>query len=173
MELYDLKGCADDKVMKHNYASVPQMHRRCWNCFMDCPCCIDDGRAEYKRLKRGARTLSFPIQWEEKKRIMSKLQSDAQFLRTHGLMDYSLIVGIKRCEEERFKREILGPAAGFSPATTAGATRRSRTTPCRGKAVQWRSSGTTWASLTFCSRGRAAKGSRTTSSAWTGSRSRR
>jgi hypothetical protein len=120
MELYDLKGCADDKAMRHNYKSVPQKHRRCWNCFMDCPCSISQERAEYKRLKRGARTLPFSIQWEEKKRIMSKLQSDAQFLRTHGLMDYSLIIGIKRCEEERFKREILAPRGGFLPGDDGG-----------------------------------------------------
>ena len=120
MELYDLKGCADDKAMIHNYKRVLQVHRRCWHCCADCPCVISEERRLYRNLKREARVMDFPIQWEEKKRIMSKLQSDAQCLRRHGLMDYSLIIGVKRCEEERFKREILSPRGGFLPGDDGG-----------------------------------------------------
>ena len=47
------------------------------------------------------------LHFDERKRLMSKIQSDAQFLRKQGLMDYSLIVGVKQCPINVFKEKYL------------------------------------------------------------------
>ena len=110
-EIYDLKGCADDKMMHKNFKKLEQVHKRCWHCKFDC--CADDARNSYKNSKTHARKCTFFIHFEERRKIMAKIQSDAQFLRTNGLMDYSLIVGIKKCPIAVFKEKYL-PRGGFS-----------------------------------------------------------
>jgi hypothetical protein len=110
-DIYDLKGCADDKMMHKTFKKLEQVHKRCWHCKFDC--CADDARKSYKSSKTHARKCEFFIHFEERRKIMAKIQSDAQFLRTNGLMDYSLIVGIKKCPVAVFKEKYL-PRGGFS-----------------------------------------------------------
>jgi len=111
-EIYDLKGCADDKMMSAQGKTLEQVHKRFHNCKMHC-CKASEERRMYKAAKIKARTNHFFLHFDERKRIMAKIQSDAQFLRMKGLMDYSLIVGIKKCAVQVFEDKYL-PRGGFS-----------------------------------------------------------
>jgi hypothetical protein len=111
LEVYDLKGCADDKMMVRKGQRLNQVHKRCWNCTMKCHSTPE--RRDYKNAKVYSRDCKFMLHFAERKRLMSKIQSDAQFLRTQGLMDYSLIVGLKKCPLQVFTQKYL-PRGGFS-----------------------------------------------------------
>jgi hypothetical protein len=111
-EIYDLKGCADDKMMAEDGKTMKQVHKRFHYCAMHC-CEVSTERQRYKKGKIKARNNKFYLFFNERKHIMAKIQSDAQFLRINGLMDYSLIVGIKTCPIEVFQDKYL-PKGGFS-----------------------------------------------------------
>ena len=104
--VFDLKGCADDKMMVRGGKTLEQVHKRCWHCKLKCSK-GNQARKNYKNAKVYARKCDFMLHFDERKRLMSKIQSDAQFLRKQGLMDYSLIVGVKQCPINVFKEKYL------------------------------------------------------------------
>jgi hypothetical protein len=116
-EIYDLKGCADDKMMHRDYKRLDQIHARCWDC--KTTYCPEDDRKLYKKSKEIARTKTFFLHSLQRDRVLSKITSDAQFLRMVGLMDYSLIVGKKQCSTAIYKEKVL-PCGGFSPGDAHG-----------------------------------------------------
>ena len=116
-QIYDLKGCADDKMMHTNFNRLDQIHARCWDCKTSC--FPNAERKLYKTGKVYARTCNFHLHHIERERVMTKINRDATFLKRIGLMDYSLIVGIKQCSSQTYQDKML-PLGGFSPGDIHG-----------------------------------------------------
>lgn len=118
-ELYDLKGCADDKIVRKDGRSVSQIHKR-W--FMvhwliaECSfgCCVPPNRVEYKNGKIAARNAVFRLPSDECSKVLKASSLDVDFLREGGLMDYSLLVGIinRPCEDGSIPDFPSGGAPG-------------------------------------------------------------
>jgi hypothetical protein len=102
-EVYDLKGCADDKMMLRNGRRLEQVHNRCW--MISHKCYPNEERIKYSLGKNYARTCAFPIDHKQKNIIMKKIHYDTEWLKKEGLMDYSLIVGIKKCPQYKVYAE--------------------------------------------------------------------
>jgi hypothetical protein len=95
-EVFDLKGCRDDKLLILNGEPVPEVHKRCfafWNCWYMC-CCNTNDRQRYYDGKAHALDCKFHCTPAQKTMIVEKLRRDCAFLRENGLMDYSLILGV-------------------------------------------------------------------------------
>mmetsp|Transcript_11734 Transcript_11734/g.28438 ORF Transcript_11734/g.28438 Transcript_11734/m.28438 type:complete len:388 (+) Transcript_11734:130-1293(+) len=99
-ELWDLKGCCDDKVVREGGVSVPQVHKRWYmlhwlvaEAVGDCVGILPLGRKRYKAGKTRARTQQFKLEHEDWSEVMRAVKLDVEFLRSSGLCDYSLIIG--------------------------------------------------------------------------------
>ncbi|CAD7966041.1 unnamed protein product [Amoebophrya sp. A120] len=95
--MYDLKGCADDKMMTDHGKKVEAVHKRVWHCWMWCGSCFwSDARRIYYTKKRAAYTWALEIPAEMRKLVVGAIKRDCEnFLIPQGLMDYSLVVGSK------------------------------------------------------------------------------
>jgi len=102
--LYDLKGCADDKLLEKEGVKVPAVHKRVWNLPMWCSCTWSQARRRYYAGKCEARQVKIPLLPSQRDAFLEALRRDVSWLGGHQLMDYSLLVGIQ---------ESTGP--GFSP----------------------------------------------------------
>lgn len=95
--LYDLKGCADDKTLEANGRKVKAVHKRIWHVHMWCGnCAWSDDRMTYHQGKVAARTVDIPLTAPQKEAVVKWLKLDTDWLAENSLMDYSLLVGIKR-----------------------------------------------------------------------------
>lgn len=94
--LYDLKGCADDKTLELDGSPVEAVHKRIWNLSMWCGRCMwDETRRKYYKGKEDARHLQLPMPTEQRNQLLSELAYDMEWLASHRLMDYSLLVATK------------------------------------------------------------------------------
>ena len=112
LEIYDLKGCADDKMMRRNGHPLDQIHNRCW--MMNHKCYPTDERITYSLGKAYARNCTFQLHTTERQLVVNAIQKDSEWLQTTGLMDYSLIVGVKKCSVAEYQE------CGFSPGDVSG-----------------------------------------------------
>eukprot|EP00747_Dinoflagellata_sp_TGD_P187795 gnl/TRDRNA2_/TRDRNA2_45839_c0_seq1.p1 gnl/TRDRNA2_/TRDRNA2_45839_c0~~gnl/TRDRNA2_/TRDRNA2_45839_c0_seq1.p1 ORF type:complete len:388 (+),score=78.52 gnl/TRDRNA2_/TRDRNA2_45839_c0_seq1:100-1263(+) len=105
--LYDLKGCADDKMLVHEGKPVKSVHKRIWNLSMWFGKCMwSEERRLYYSCKQAAAHIDLSVTAEQRTLALRKIQRDTEWLGKHRLMDYSLLVGI--CH---------GPAGFASPST--------------------------------------------------------
>jgi hypothetical protein len=94
--LYDLKGCADDKTIEKNGKHVKDVHKRIWNVSMWCgKCRWTEDRRRYYKGKQDAARLTMSMSPEQRDDLVNKLAYDMDWLASHRLMDYSLLVAYK------------------------------------------------------------------------------
>jgi hypothetical protein len=92
---YDLKGCADDKILERSGKIVTPVRRRWYRVDRWSKCCWSDLRWEYWKGKEDARNLKFPFPPDQRQDILQKIQGDTQWLIKEGLMDYSIFMAIR------------------------------------------------------------------------------
>ena len=121
--LYDLKGAADDKTQRRDSVAVAEVHMRCWHCRSVCreyacgsSVCGEatPNRKAYRDGKAHAFERSFAVAARQRKVILARIEKDAAFLTRLGLMDYSLIVGVKRAKAGADADELRAQG-GFLP----------------------------------------------------------
>lgn len=110
-KLYDLKGTADDKLLALRGEEVAQVHKRCWNmswmlgeCFGGCcggeatsaGCGVPEERRRYKRGKRAAYRDVHRVSPAQRERLLGTLRADAAFMAGIELMDYSVILAVRK-----------------------------------------------------------------------------
>lgn len=94
--LYDLKGCADDKTIELAGEPIKAVHKRIWNLGMWCSrSSWSEERCRYFEGKLGARSVEIVMTPEQRTKFLQCLKRDTDWLASHQLMDYSLLVGIK------------------------------------------------------------------------------
>lgn len=108
-EMFDLKGCADDKTLIRDNKGVKAVHKRLWNVGMWCgQVHWTDDRKTYWQGKRHAANIEFDVSDSQRKWICGAIRRDCEFLAKQHLMDYSLLVAIKR-----------GPPSVFANSSSA------------------------------------------------------
>lgn len=99
-KLYDLKGCADDKLLVDAGEKVPEVHKRIWKAHLWCGC-GGEPRAKYFNGKLEAlHNPHLPLTESQKKTVLEALHYDCEFLKSENLMDYSLIAGVCDASEK-------------------------------------------------------------------------
>eukprot|EP00927_Polykrikos_kofoidii_P061664 TRINITY_DN5649_c0_g1_i1.p1 TRINITY_DN5649_c0_g1~~TRINITY_DN5649_c0_g1_i1.p1 ORF type:complete len:404 (-),score=76.00 TRINITY_DN5649_c0_g1_i1:28-1239(-) len=94
--MFDLKGCDDDKTLVDNGRSVKAVHKRFYNLHLwGGTCCWTEDRVQYFRGKVNARKLQVHISAAEREKVLRAIRRDTEWLAGHGLMDYSLLLGVK------------------------------------------------------------------------------
>jgi len=94
--LYDLKGCADDKTLTKDGQSIDAVHKRIWNLNMWCgKCCWSKERQRYYKGKRDAANFEMGVTEKQRSQLFEALAYDCEWLASHRLMDYSLLVARK------------------------------------------------------------------------------
>lgn len=95
-KMYDLKGCADDRLIMDKGVKVPVVRKRFYKLHVWCGC----GGANRKIYKDGKLEAlhkpHLPINRDDKVVVMEAIERDTAFLTKHNLMDYSLIVGVSK-----------------------------------------------------------------------------
>mmetsp|Transcript_3067 Transcript_3067/g.3498 ORF Transcript_3067/g.3498 Transcript_3067/m.3498 type:complete len:238 (+) Transcript_3067:489-1202(+) len=93
---YDLKGCADDKLMEKSGERIKAVHKRIWNVGMWCgQMNWTDERKRYYAGKVEARSVQVGLLPEHRRILLDALKRDIDFLAGHQLMDYSFLLAIK------------------------------------------------------------------------------
>lgn len=95
---YDLKGCDDDKTLEKDGDRICAVHKRFWRFWMWCRCCWSDKRWHYYEGKRRARSLRIELPPSHCDEIVRMIAGDAAWLADHGLMDYSLLLGVREMQ---------------------------------------------------------------------------
>jgi len=99
--LYDLKGCADDKLLAKEGEAIPAVHKRIWNVGMWCGTNgWTQARHRYYAGKLEARSAQIALTKEQRQSFLQALQRDTAWLASHNIMDYSLLVAIKEKPKE-------------------------------------------------------------------------
>lgn len=120
--LYDLKGCADDKTLEANGRKVHTVHKRVWHVHMWCgDCAWSDDRMTYFQGKVAARAIEILVTKRQRADVVSRLRLDTDWLSENNLMDYSLLVGVKRISQAEF---ALDKVARWSHSAPIGELRQ-------------------------------------------------
>jgi len=98
--LYDLKGSSDDKTLVLNGAGVKDVHKRVWQPHLWVPVVgkavfWSSERHAYHEGKRHAADTSFAVTPHQSAALRKAVARDCAWLSSHGLMDYSLLVGTR------------------------------------------------------------------------------
>eukprot|EP00746_Dinoflagellata_sp_MGD_P019570 gnl/MRDRNA2_/MRDRNA2_145495_c0_seq1.p1 gnl/MRDRNA2_/MRDRNA2_145495_c0~~gnl/MRDRNA2_/MRDRNA2_145495_c0_seq1.p1 ORF type:complete len:335 (-),score=63.64 gnl/MRDRNA2_/MRDRNA2_145495_c0_seq1:119-1123(-) len=103
---FDLKGCADDKALEVNSTKIPSVHKRIWKLHMWFgQWTWSEERKRYYQGKKAASMLRILLTEEQLKILRRRLHRDATWLGLQGLMDYSLIVGIRKVPLPQLKQD--------------------------------------------------------------------
>eukprot|EP00928_Gymnodinium_smaydae_P048699 TRINITY_DN325_c0_g1_i1.p1 TRINITY_DN325_c0_g1~~TRINITY_DN325_c0_g1_i1.p1 ORF type:complete len:397 (+),score=69.93 TRINITY_DN325_c0_g1_i1:79-1191(+) len=95
-KLYDLKGCDDDKTLESEGKSIVPVRKRIWHLHMwGGKCMWSKDRHVYHDGKVHARKAQIRLQKDQYEELMHALRRDTEWLAKEGLMDYSLLVGVK------------------------------------------------------------------------------
>merc|ERR1712046_127560 len=94
---YDLKGCADDKTLEKHGKRIHAVHKRVWYAHMWCSCNWTHQRWVYYEGKVEARNFHMVnMPKEVRDEIVESIGRDCDWLKERGLMDYSLLLGIRK-----------------------------------------------------------------------------
>lgn len=93
--VYDLKGCADDKELVFESKPLKPVHKRWFMMHMKCECFWSQDRVLYSEGKRRAKALHVNLRPEDRQRVVQSIKNDVNWLQSHNLMDYSMLVGIR------------------------------------------------------------------------------
>merc|ERR1740121_117660 len=114
--LYDLKGCDDDKTLEAMGEKVKAVHKRLWNLDMHLgPQTWSAERVTYYMGKVEARSISVALTANQRAEIMNLLRFDTDWLARNNLMDYSLLVGVKRMSWAEFSADSMARWAHLAP----------------------------------------------------------
>lgn len=92
LALYDLKGCNDDKTLELMGEKI-RKSRTMWS---TCTCSgASQALARYNAGKKAAAKADLVVTNEQRAAVMRRLERDTRWLAENGLMDYSLLVGVK------------------------------------------------------------------------------
>lgn len=103
LKIYDLKGCADDKLLLEKGSKVKTVHKR----FYDIKFILPFFNYIFRKKTFKERKIYFdgklealhspyiPLSQIQKNIFIEVLRRDLMFLTKHNLMDYSLLVGVK------------------------------------------------------------------------------
>ena len=80
---------------------MAEIHKRFYRVDMCSQCCWSRPRLDYYEGKMHAYSVRFHVTEEQRKEIQGRIERDAQWMSDHGLMDYSLVVGIAEQKEGR------------------------------------------------------------------------
>jgi len=106
--LYDLKGCDDDKTIEARGEKVKAVRKRFWNLEMHLgQWTWSKERLSYYMGKLRARHLELAITAKQRAEFMNLLRFDTNWLASKQLMDYSLLVGVKRMSQEEFYADAI------------------------------------------------------------------
>eukprot|EP00510_Aplanochytrium_minuta_P003620 CAMPEP_0184022474 /NCGR_PEP_ID=MMETSP0954-20121128/10629_1 /TAXON_ID=627963 /ORGANISM="Aplanochytrium sp, Strain PBS07" /LENGTH=330 /DNA_ID=CAMNT_0026304859 /DNA_START=158 /DNA_END=1147 /DNA_ORIENTATION=+ len=108
-KIYDLKGCADDKLLTDKGNRVPEVHKRVWKAHLWCGC---GGSSRSTYLKGKIEALHSPdllMTKDQKNLLMKAIRSDCAFMKKYGLMDYSLLVAV--VEKDVTEESTTSPAS--------------------------------------------------------------
>jgi len=110
-QLYDLKGCADDKAIFLDGKEVPPVHKRIWNVGMWLSKSgWTEERHRYYDGKCAAYNVSIVCTPDQRSRLLGCIRRDVDWLQKNRLMDYSLLVATKPYDGSLATR-------GLSPST--------------------------------------------------------
>jgi hypothetical protein len=94
--LYDLKGCADDKLLERDGEPIKAVHKRVWNVGMWLSRRgWSEERHRYYAGKLESRNVPIQVTCEQRSQLVECLQRDTRWLTQNRLMDYSLLVAIR------------------------------------------------------------------------------
>mmetsp|Transcript_1245 Transcript_1245/g.3040 ORF Transcript_1245/g.3040 Transcript_1245/m.3040 type:complete len:372 (-) Transcript_1245:249-1364(-) len=93
---FDLKACADDKTLELHGKKIQAVHKRCWRADMWCSCAWSPERWRYYEGKVHARNLTLNLPAAQREELVECIGKDVDFLVSRGLMDYSLLLGVRR-----------------------------------------------------------------------------
>merc|ERR1712187_73346 len=93
---YDLKGCADDKTLEKHGKRIHAVHKRMWYITMWCSSNWTPARWTYYEGKVEARNFHYSIPKAVRDEIVASINRDCDWLSERSLMDYSLLLGIRR-----------------------------------------------------------------------------
>lgn len=94
---WDLKGCADDKALELDGKKVPSIHKRIFHPHMWCgKCAWSDARKIYYQGKKDAYKMKVSVTAGQHEIITKRIRRDTEWLAANQLMDYSLIVGLRK-----------------------------------------------------------------------------
>lgn len=94
--LYDLKGCADDRMLEINGQHIEPVHKRFWRLHMWCGRCLwSKARHVYFDGKRSAAEAVLLMTEVQRSEVLRLIRRDTQWLMGRDLMDYSLLVAVK------------------------------------------------------------------------------
>lgn len=99
LAMYDLKGCADDKTLELNGKTIHAVHKRFYTPLLWCSCNWSADRWQYYEGKVRARNLKLELPAQYRDEIVHSIKEDTAWLIECGLMDYSLLVGIRQLKE--------------------------------------------------------------------------
>jgi len=120
---YDLKGCDDDKTLEVNGKLIRPVRKRFYSPHMWCACMWSPERWEYYQGKVQARALELGLAGPMRAEVVKQIGSDADWLIRHGIMDYSLLIAIRRLPPEVANTCCAGTEP-VSPSTTNAGVRR-------------------------------------------------
>eukprot|EP00940_MAST-03C_sp_MAST-3C-sp2_P003281 g3281.t1 len=131
-EVYDLKGCRDDKLLISAGKRVNEVHMRCWKVPYFCCLSVFGATPQRRKSYYEGKVKAFAgefLHFDEKGRedILRCLRSDTKFFASEGTMDYSMILGVRRC-----------PLSSYTPGVFPKGTNGSANQPflsVRGKTV--------------------------------------
>eukprot|EP00930_Biecheleria_cincta_P043552 TRINITY_DN29894_c0_g2_i1.p1 TRINITY_DN29894_c0_g2~~TRINITY_DN29894_c0_g2_i1.p1 ORF type:complete len:378 (-),score=72.19 TRINITY_DN29894_c0_g2_i1:78-1178(-) len=93
---YDLKGCADDKTLEIGGHIVKPVRKRFYMPHMWCHCNWSPARWQYYEGKQRARALRLKLAGPQRDEAAELISSDAAWLSEQGMMDYSLLLAVRR-----------------------------------------------------------------------------
>jgi len=121
---YDLKGCADDKTLEVNGKLIVPVRKRFYSPHMWCTCMWSPERWEYYRGKVKARTLELGLAGTARQEVVKQISSDADWLISQSIMDYSLLIAIRRLPPDVAKSCGAGPLPVAAPTSAPPGLRR-------------------------------------------------
>ena len=111
-EIYDLKGNRDDKILISSGERIRAVHMRCWTvpyfCCLSTFGCLSKNRIVYYQGKVDAYSGDFfHLTDSAAKLVLERVHNDTKFLAELGLMDYSVILGVRRCSLKDYRDGVF------------------------------------------------------------------
>jgi hypothetical protein len=117
--VYDLKGCADDKTQWLRGKKVTPVSKRFYKVWMWCgDCAWSKERHIYYDGKLRAQRAVIHVTESQRDKAIATMKKDVEWLMSHQLMDYSLMVATKHRPAGSVTTEFQVPLVRMSPDNT-------------------------------------------------------
>lgn len=93
-KIYDLKGCADDRLIVNDGSKIEVVRKRIWSLHVWFGCGGPDRRVYKDGKLEALHNPYIPLDSAYKQSVMKAIEYDVKFLQQFKLMDYSLLVGV-------------------------------------------------------------------------------